>query len=363
MQVALDEQIFAVQHHGGISRLFYELAKAFITDSRHGVHLMPLSAPIVNEYVLSDDLISSHLNVTRARTSTGALARYLGKMRGSSNPDVVHNTFYLPHGLRSSASSRRVITIYDMIPELFPNTKRRLDFLTRKRQYIHRADHIICISQSTHRDLLRIYPDIQAPITVAYPGVSSVFCPHATSTRSLPTPYILHVGNRSGYKDAHTLIEAFALIAPHFLEHSLLLAGGGPLSGREESVIRKSGIRGRVHQLTMREVDMPAAYAQADATVFPSRYEGFGLPALEAMASGSPLIMADSSSLPEIGGDVAQYFPPGNVEVLSRTLEMLLQDFAEQQDRSARGIDRARGFTWSGYAEATADAYKAVVAK
>lgn len=358
MRVALDEQIFAVQFHGGISRLFYQLARSFIADSSHGVDLAPLNAPVVNEYLLADEVTSRYLNVSKARSPYSALARYLRRSQNHSDADVVHNTFYLPRGLRSRPTSRRIVTIYDMIPELLPGTRRRLDFLTLKRQYVGRADHIVCISESTRKDLLRVYPEVRTPITVAYPGVSANFHPAATTSFPLPIPYVLHVGNRSSYKDAYTLIEAFALIARRFLDYQLVFVGGGPLSAREISLIRESGIQGRVEQLTLSDTDVPAAYAQAAVTVFPSRYEGFGLPAVEAMASGSPLILADTSSLPEIGGDAALYFPPGNARVLSAILETLLRDSTERQDRSEQGILRARNFTWSGYADATANAYE-----
>jgi len=358
MRVALDEQIFAVQYHGGISRLFYQLAKSFISDPSHGVELSPLNAPIVNEYLLADQEASTYLNVSQAQSPYSALARYFRNTRTLSDADVVHNTFYLPRGLRSGRDSGRVVTVYDMIPELLPRTRRRLDFLTLKRQYVNRADHIICISESTRRDLLRVYPEVRTPISVAYPGVSSAFHTGATTDFPLPTPYILHVGNRSGYKDAQTLFEAFATIAHRFPDHTLVLVGGGPLSSREMGLIRDCGIHGRVQQLTLSDTDVPAAYARAEVTVFPSRYEGFGLPAVEAMACGSPLILADTSSLPEIGGETALYFPPGDSEGLARILGTLLNDSSERQERGAMGIERARQFTWSGYANATAQAYE-----
>lgn len=359
--MALDEQIFAVQSYGGISRLFYEKARAFTADPSLGVDLEPLNAPIVNEYVLHDPGLSEHLGVRRATGPYTALARFFTRRRRHEAVDLVHNTFYLPRGLSDHPGARRVVTVYDMIPELLPQTRRRLDFITEKHSYVRAADHIICISESTRRDLFKAYPDIHAPVTIAYPGVSSAFHPDVPRRSDLPEPYILHVGNRNSYKDGATLLRAFTAVAADLPDHTLLLVGGGPLTREERDLLQAGGVLTRVLQRTLTDADVPAAYAQAAVTVFPSRYEGFGLPAVEAMASGSPLILADTSSLPEVGGDAARYFPPGDDRMLAATLREILSDDVARADLRTRGIAQARRFTWPGYARANLEAYRAVL--
>lgn len=361
MHLALDEQIFAIQRYGGISRLFYEKASNFVRDAALNVEVEPLGAPIVNEYVLHDPDLSRHLQVRRSRGPYRALAHYFMRRRHRSSVDVVHNTFYLPRGLAEHPSARRVVTVYDMIPELLPQTRRRMDFITEKHAYVRQADHIVCISESTRRDLFRMYPDIHAPVTIAYPGVSTAFNPDVPRLEGLPEPYILHVGNRTSYKDGATLLRAFCAVAHRFPDHTLLLVGGGPVTRQERDILDASGIAPRVLQRTLSDADVPAAYAQAAVTVFPSRYEGFGLPAVEAMASGSPLILADTSSLPEVGGDAARYFPPGDDHALAEVLIDVLSDSTTQRHMRARGLVQARLFTWPGYARANADAYRAVL--
>lgn len=361
MRLALDEQIFAIQCYGGISRLFYEKASRFFRDTALDVTVEPLNAPIVNEYVLHDPDLSRHLGVRRAGGPYRALARYFTRRRHRSEVDVVHNTFYLPRGLSEHASARRVVTVYDMIPELLPQTRRRMDFLTEKHAYVRRADHIVCISESTRRDLFRLYPDIHAPVTIAYPGVSDAFHPGVARLEGLPEPYILHVGNRTSYKDGATLLRAFVTLAARYPEHTLLLVGGGPLTREEKDLLTSGGVLHRVVQRTLPDADVPAAYAQAAVTVFPSRYEGFGLPAVEAMASGSPLVLADTSSLPEVGGDAARYFPPGDDRTLTGVLSEILADTTAQAELRARGLVQARRFTWPGYARANLEAYRAVL--
>lgn len=361
MRVALDEQIFAIQPYGGISRLFYEQARAFVSDLGLGIELEPLDAPIVNEYVLSDAMLRDSLAVTRASGPYRALARYLTRPRKRHAVDIVHNTFYLPRGLSEHPGSHRVVTIYDMIPELLPQTRRRLDFLTEKHRYLKSAEHIICISESTRRDLLRVYPDIHAPISIAYPGVGPQFQPFAPTHVTFPHNYVLHVGNRASYKDGATLLRAFHMIAHDFPDLTLYLVGGGPLSGEESKFLEKTHLSSRVKQESLADQDVPAAYAQAIVTVFPSRYEGFGLPGVEAMASGSPLILADTSSLPEVGGDTAAYFTPGDDVSLAEVLAGVLSDQEARNRMREKGLAQASKFTWQNYAQANVSAYRQVL--
>jgi glycosyltransferase involved in cell wall biosynthesis len=361
VRVALDEQIFAIQAYGGISRLFYEKASAFVRDPGLDVELDPLDAPVVNEYLLSDAELSTRLRVTRAAGPYRALAHYFARRRRRSPADVVHNTFYLPRGLSEHPSSRRVVTVYDMIPELLPKTRRRMDFLTEKHRFVQQAQQIVCISESTRRDLFRVYPDIHAPVTIAYPGVGPAFRPDAPREDGFPEPYLLHVGNRSSYKDGATLIRAFATISSRFPDHTLFLVGGGPLTRGERELVSAAGISDRVRQESLPDEAVPAAYAQAAVTVFPSRYEGFGLPAVEAMACGSPLVLADTSSLPEVGGEAARYFPPGDDAALAAVLVELLGDDDQRARMHGRGLVQAARFTWSGYAAANVEAYRAAL--
>ena len=358
--MALDEQIFAIQPYGGISRLFYEKAVAFTTETAFEVDLDPLDAPIVNEYLLHDSGLAERLHVWRAPGPYRALGRYFTRRRRNNPVDVVHNTFYLPRGLSEHTGAKRVVTVYDMIPELLPHTRRRLDLLTEKHKYVAAADHVICISESTRRDLLRVYPDIHVPITIAYPGVGPAFHPDVPRADDLPEPYVLHVGNRSSYKDGETLLRAFAAVASKHPDVTLFLAGGGPLTSDEREEIARAGIGERVVQRALPDAEMPAAYAQTVLTVFPSRYEGFGLPAVEAMACGSPLVLADTSSLPEVGGDAARYFPPGDDDALAHLLDELLRDDTARSQMRDAGFGQATTFTWAGYAQANAEAYRAV---
>ena len=362
MRLAFDEQIFAVQAYGGISRDFFEQARVIRKDSGLGIELSPLRAPIVNEFVLQDPDLTEWLQVRRASGPYRALSHYWGRARRRERVDVVHNTFYLPRGLGDYPGARRVSTIHDMIPELLPKSRRKLDLLTRKASYVRASDHIICVSESTRADLLRVYADINVPVTVAYPGVSTNFTPRAPKLEGVDNPYLLHIGNRGGYKDGATLLSAFLLIASTFPELSLLFVGGADLTHNERKMVEASHVdERRVMQISLPDHLVPSAYAHATITVFPSRYEGFGLPAVEAMACGSPLVLAETSSLPEVGGDAAAYFSPGDDRMLANLLTEILQDERQQREMVSRGMSRAQAFTWDAYALENIKAYNQVL--
>jgi len=358
VRVALDEQIFAIQPVGGISRMFSELARKFLEGSPTDIELVPFRTPIVNTYVLEDFKLGMPLQARAARNPWTALGSYFARVGRPPKADILHNTFYLPHGLDGRHAGKRIVTIHDMIPELMPRTRRRLDFLTLKQRYVRSADHVICVSEATKQDLLKVYGLIEAPIHVIHHGVSDRFQPGTPRAEFLPDRYVLFVGHRHQYKDAEVLFRAFAHIAHRDLDIALLCVGGNGLSSSEASLLEELGIRERVSQRFLSDELMASAYANAAVFVFPSHFEGFGLPALEAMASGIPTVLARATSLPEIGGDAALYFEPGAVSELSAQISAVLHDSALQRDLIAKGLKRSGDFTWERAATETASVYR-----
>ncbi len=361
MRLALDEQIFAIQEYGGISRMFAELARQFVDDPALGVELNGINAPIINRYLLGNVRLEQTLNVWDAGHEYRALMRYFTRMRPRTRVDVVHNTFYLPHGLAGYPGARRVVTVHDMIPELMPKTRRRLDFLTLKKRYVMTADHVVCVSEATRADLVRTYGPIKAPISVVYHGVDPQFMPGAPPVEGLPDRYVLFVGNRGQYKDAIVLMRSFQAIQRQQPDLELVFVGGGPFTNPEKRELAELGIQQTTRQVSLPDHAMPGAYGNAVICVFPSRFEGFGLPALEAMACGTPTVLARATSLPEVGGDAAIYFTPGEADELAAAMTSLLDDGALRDDRRQAGIERASGFTWRSSAEQMAVVYESLV--
>ncbi|MFZ4497748.1 MAG: glycosyltransferase family 4 protein [Candidatus Nanopelagicales bacterium] len=361
MRLAFDEQIFAAQQYGGISRLFAELSKQFLREGSLDVELLPLDAPVVNRYLLDQPYLRDQLKVSDAGSTMAALARYFVRMRPRTNVDVIHNTFYLPHGLAGYPKARRVVTVHDMIPELLPKSRRRLDFITLKKRYVMSADHVICVSEATRNDMLRVYGDIKAPISVVHHGVDPIFRPGDPRVAGLPDRYLLFVGNRGQYKDANVLLNAFAAVRETADGVALVFTGGGLFTRAERMHHQELGIVDRVMQVSLKDTSMSGAYGNALMCVFPSRFEGFGLPALEAMACGTPALLAQGSSLPEVGGDAAKYFTPGDAQDLTDAIEDLLFNEQERNRMRIAGISRAQGFTWGTAAAKTAGIYQSLV--
>lgn len=263
-------------------------------------------------------------------------------------PDVVFNAYF--GYLRSEAL--QVFPLYDMIYERFPEhfpraVESNRAFIAEKRACLDRADLILAISQSTAADCLRYYPSVRAErIQVTPLGVDGVF--FDAPPASVTTPYFLFVGHRSGYKNFARLVEGFARSELHQGYELLVVSPTPTFNTDERALIESVGLARRVRLLTdVTDDALRSLYAGATGFVYPSEYEGFGLPILEAMAAGTIIATADRSSMPEVGGDVAFYFDPTEPdEIAERLVEIVELGGAEREHRVSMGIRRAKEFSW-----------------
>lgn len=358
MRVLIDDQIFSMHSHGGISRYFVELMQVFQSAAPTAVELVQPRMWTKNQHLLQAGM-GRELPTRLGRRRLAIQAANYFRAR-SSGVDIVHHTYYNGRYLsRYPSGARRVTTVYDMIPELlphfFPAGNPHLD----KQAFVRAADLILCISESTKRDLLTVYGDLRVPVVVTPLGVDSRFQPGSRKPGGLPSRYLLFVGSRGGYKDFQVLAEAFAEANLPRDVH-LVAVGGGPLTRGEARLLGALGITERVLQIEATDRELPGVYSHALLFVFPSRYEGFGLPTLEAMASGCPTILARSSAHPEVGGDAAHYFSPEDAHELAGLLSSVVSNPQLRADLRAAGLLRAESFTWLSTAQKTLAAYEQV---
>ena len=284
------------------------------------------------------------------------------KAINSFHPDILHETYFSWDGY-CPLGAKKVLTVYDMIHEKYADSfEGSVGTSNPKRIAAQRADHVICISESTRQDLVNI---CQIPIektSVIYLGVEDIFSPipqDIDSQCKLPKNYLLYVGKRDGYKNFIGFLSAFS--ASRYLKdnYSIVCFGGGALEPSELSSADELGLKPNqlVHYFGSDEL-LASIYRKAQALIYPSLYEGFGLPPLEAMASGCPVICSNTSSLPEVVGTSGEYFDPLSQKSMMEAMEGVLSTSKRREELITLGYVQASKFSWEKCAKETMREYQ-----
>jgi glycosyltransferase involved in cell wall biosynthesis len=244
-------------------------------------------------------------------------------------------------------NGNRIVTIYDMITELMPEQFYNAELSSlRKKQAVDRADHVICISNQTRDDLCKIFSTSQHKISVIYPGVDR-FPRTSKNNLGVPKPFFLFVGNRSGYKNFEVILQAVAT-SRHIKNNFCVVAfGGGDFSVQEKQKIHELGLKPEdvLYRKGNDEV-LANYYANAHTFIYPSKYEGFGFPPLEAMAMECPVICSNSSCIPEVVGNAGLTFDPNKIDELANAMETMIFKDQDRIDFKMKGLERQKRFTW-----------------
>lgn len=249
-----------------------------------------------------------------------------------------------------------VITIHDMVPEMYYKKKSRL-----KKRYaiIHKADAIICVSENTKRDLLKIYPEINVnKVNVIYHG----YTPIKTLYHPIvDNQYILFVGSRYGeYKNFNFFLFAIAPILQN--KRLKLVCTGNAFSEEEKKLMAKYNIQNNVINYGfVSEENLANLYHYAECFVYPSLYEGFGIPILEAFGHGCPACISNTSCFPEVGGNAVAYFNPKNEDSIRQSVVKVIEDRTYRQSLIEKGTERINFFSWDIAADQTTKIYENVV--
>ena len=367
MHVFFDEQTFVAQAQGGISRYFTELAAEL---GRLGVWVHVFGGISRNRYLPS---LAHAPNVTaryrprrdRLRINTW-VARFslvwrrweFSRLRRRVPTLIYHATNYDLDPWIARRADAACLTVFDMIGELMCDAPSRARSLARKNRSVPLTDLLLCISEQTRRDFLREFPQCADRAKVT-PLAASLPAPLADGLgrAERSSPYVLFVGNRSGYKNGLNALKAFAELSPAHPTLQLVCFGGEPLTNEEEQVLNAAQARKRAVAVHGDDPLLSAYYSRAAVLLYPSRYEGFGLPVLEAMQLGCPVITTRCASLPEVAGEAAIYLDPDDVRGMARAADRLLREEPWRQSWIEAGRKRAEKFSWPATARQTKAAY------
>lgn len=369
MKVAYDPQIFSAQIYGGVSRYVCELASRISRNPEVNVNVVaPMS---VNAYL--DNLPKGILKGFHSpfpydfmRGYQRAASLLLGDiMLRSIAPNIIHETYYFKIPL-GSKSSVRVLTIYDMIHEKFESQfQYGYKTATHKAAAAARADHVICISESTKNDAIEILGIKPEKVSVIYLGFDLMAGNDNVKTHSTidtDKPYLLYVGARAGYKNFQLMLEAYASSYLLSSDFKVICFGGGVFNDEELLAMRKLNFKaGQIEQLSGDDQLLTKFYRGASAFVYPSLYEGFGIPPLEAMSYDCPVVCSNTSSIPEVVGDAGQYFDPYDIKSIQKAIEMVVESSELKASLIAKGKDRLNKFSWDKCANETLSIYKSLL--
>ncbi len=366
MQAVLDIRT-VTDHFPGIGRYAYQLAREMVRQE-DSERLLLISNVGSGNTRFDISALAAERNaeivLTKARPFTVKEQLCLpGELRKIS-PDVTHYPYMVfPY----AAPRPLILTVHDIIPVRFPryfSFRQRILYRASLFLALRRAACVICVSEATRSDLMFSFAMDSDRLFVIHEGVSELYrpspkdeCMRARDAYGLPDQYLLYVGSNKPHKNLCALIEAYARIggAP-----SLVVAGFEdpryPEARRRADVLN---LNSRVRFIDyVREADLPALYSGARAFVFPSIYEGFGMPPLEAMACGTPVACSNIPSLCEIAGDAALFFDPKDPVSIAAALERISEDETLRADLRAKGLRRAAEMSWSLAARKTMDLYR-----
>ena len=366
MRVAFDHQIFVMQPYGGISRYITKIAQS-ILDTEHQVGVF---APLhINNHLssLSKKIVyGKHVNRFPPKTVRFFLAYnqfLLSSKIVKWKPDVVHETYYTRFG-SAPKFCPTVITVYDMIHELFSDEMPLTDSTSAlKRIAVDRADAVICISENTKQDLIRLFGTPANKISVVHLGFDQFSSQESLDLISdiSESPFLLYVGQRAGYKNFIGLLKAVAASKKLMADFKVIAFGGSRFSSSEKKLIHSLGFaEDQVRHQVGDDNVLGQLYASAKAFVYPSIYEGFGIPPLEAMAHHCPVISSNTSSMPEVIESAAEYFNPLDTDDMKYAIEKVVYSESRIGILKALGEKRLMSFSWNKCSQETLNVYRSL---
>lgn len=380
MRVLYDYQIFQDQKYGGISRYFCEIISRLpkeitpilstLYSENH--YLQALQPSISNKNLITEEKFFSSYNFKGKWRLYALLKNYFPlvfneyskvnkdysiQLLQKQNFDIFHPTYYNPYFLEYIGKKPFVLTVHDMIHEKFPHYFSSKDKTAEWKQLLlPKAHSIIAVSETTKQDILELYAIPESKITVIYHG-SSLKQSHTII--DLPVQYILYVGSREGYKNFNFFLES---VAPILKEKKIpLVCVGSPFNNQEQLLIRELEIEPVCRSIQAKDDEMFTIYSKALCFVFPSLYEGFGIPILEAFEAECPVLLSDIAVFREIAGDAVVYFNHNNSLDLQNKLVSLIYNKELRNSIVEHANLRLHYYNWDKAKESLVEVYKNII--
>jgi len=377
MKILYDHQIFSIQKYGGISRYFTQIISNFPQHIQTEIAIKYSNNEYLKEF--NSDILDFPFEKFLPGISFRGkhrLFNYIEKIRNNPPPEIVnknlsiellkkqdfdifHPTYYDDYFLEYIGNKPFVLTIHDMIHELFPEMIKEQGILIKKARLAEKAAHIIAVSEKTKQDIINIYNINADKISVIY-HASSINKKINKAEEKLPQNYLLYVGARSHYKN----FMFFALSIKKLLikrKNLKIVCTGTSFSDEEINFLKEIGIEDYFTHLFIKDDEFFQVYKNAQALIFPSYYEGFGIPILEAFDSDCPVILSNSSCFEEIAGDAAIYFEPKNKTQLIESIEEIMDNPEIRAGLILKGKARLQKFSWSLAAKKTTEVYSNIL--
>lgn len=359
MKVLYDHQMFSIQKFGGITKYFTELMKNFPVE-----HDYTLGVLLSNNQHLKDNFkkfrkiyIPIPQKKSRIRGQLMGKTYKLNKLYSEwliskSKYDLFHPTYYDDYFLKHIADKPYIVTVHDLTEFKYPDHFKN-SFAARMTEIISRSKRLIAISENTKNDLIRILKVDPDNIDVVYHGYEK------RNPKKMPNPfgrYILYVGARAGYKNFSTFLKAYKKLTDKDDELKLICVGT-PFSRNELEKLDKEGLLQKILCMGVNETLLHNLYSHALAFIYPSLYEGFGMPILEAFANDCPVCLSNTSCFPEIAGEAGIYFDPMDWDEMSYAIQKVIynEDFKKRTIIKAK--ERLKIFSWEKCVMETTQSY------
>lgn len=364
MTIRYDYQIFCEQPYGGISRYYYELI--YRLQQKPGIHIQLdiLSADNIFLEQLKGRNFWNEIQFKGKKDISRLLSNAYDSFAARMQPyDVFHPTYYSRSSLNRASGKPMVITIHDMIDEKFhQNQSAYEEIIALRARHIKQATKIIAVSENTRNDLIDLCGVDPAKIETIYHG-NSFF--NNLERRSTPAvtefKYILYTGKRYAYKNFDKMLQSLIPIMQEDQSLRLICAGGGAFKNTELNQLSHHHLTDRVLYYPIHsDEQLSSLYNHAELMIYPSLYEGFGLPIIEAFACGCPVVTSSGSSTGEIAGDAAVLINPNDTTDMTQKISKVLYDLPLQKELVALGHNRAHLFNWDKTANQTLKLYQSI---